>query len=218
MSSEPVDLEALLCAARAGRRDASDALLTALLPQLREQVHRRLEHSYRRHNGWIVSLFSTGDVVQDLALGLLRDLSAFRGSTVASLTAWLATQVEHRIVERLRYFGRDKRDQRRTLASESTVMSIADTAASPDADAERLETFALVRSVLDELPADERALLELGLDADLSWDEVAARLGLATAEAARQRHKRARARVSLILSRKHPDLFGGEGTASADAR
>ncbi|MBK8978617.1 MAG: sigma-70 family RNA polymerase sigma factor [Planctomycetes bacterium] len=197
--------------ARAGSSAAVDELFDLLLPRVRAQVHRRLAASYRPHNGWIAAVFSTGDVVQDLALGMLRNLPEFRGDTVAALTSWISSQIEHRIVERLRYFQRGKRDRRRQVAEVDAAATPARVEDSPEVRAESQEILAMLATALGELPDDERALLEQGLDPELSWAEVAIRLRLPGAEAARQRHKRARSRLCLRLARLHPELFLADG-------
>jgi RNA polymerase sigma factor (sigma-70 family) len=202
----------LLRAAQAGDRAAVAGLVTELLPQVRAMVHRRLEQSYRRHNDWVVSLFSTGDVVQDLLIGVLADLGRFRGADVRSLTAWLSAQVESRILERLRFFRSGKRDQRRVASLErspegAATAAIADPHASPAASAAAAELWSALQEAIAGLAEDERAVVEKSLDPEVSWEDVARELGLPSGEAARQRHKRARARLSLRLSARFPELF-----------
>lgn len=209
----PPDLMQLMRAARAGDRQAVAALITAVTPAVRTQVHQRLARSYRRHNDWAVSLFSTGDVVQDLLLGVIAELQAFRGGDAHSLMAWLAAQVEHRILERLRYFRAGKRDQRRVSSldetrAEALAATVSDPQPSPSVAAESAEIWVAIREAMTGLTDEERTLLEYGLDPDMQWLDVARALGLGSAEAARQRHKRARARLSLRLAARFPHLLG----------
>lgn len=202
----------VLRAAQRGDRAATTRVLEHVLPAVRRLVHQRLQRSYRRNNEWIVSLFSTGDVVQDLLIGALRDLARFDGESAQSLMAWLSAQVEHRILERLRFFRSAKRDQRRVIDLAGDGDAIADTLAdlrpSPSAASEAAEVWSAVQAALASLSDGERSVIEASLDPELSWADVALQLGLPTAEAARLRHRRAKARLSLRLAARYPHLFG----------
>jgi len=201
-----------LRAAQRGDRAAAARLLEHVLPEVRRMVHLRLQRSYRRHNEWIVSLFSTGDVVQDLLIGVLADVGRFRGDGEQGLMAWLSVQVENRIRDRLRFFRRGKRDQRlvRTLDAGTDVDvadAVADPQPSPSTATETAELWAAVQTAIASLAEGEREVLEASLDPELSWADVARRLDLPTAEAARLRHRRARVRLSLRLANSYPHLF-----------
>jgi RNA polymerase sigma-70 factor (ECF subfamily) len=82
-----------------------------------------------------------------------------------------------RVIDRLRARGRRSRvvvasteDTPAAAADASTVESAADTA-------EKNDEAARVRSVLNNLPAEQRETIELAFFEDLSHHEIAARLG-----------------------------------------
>jgi hypothetical protein len=43
-------------------------------PKVRAIVHNQLEHDFRKHHRWILPLFSTGDIVQEVFVGVVNGI------------------------------------------------------------------------------------------------------------------------------------------------
>lgn len=65
--------------ARAGDQDARNQILERFYPKVRELVHKKLEHDFRKNHRWILPLFSTGDIVQEVFVGVVNGAEGFVG-------------------------------------------------------------------------------------------------------------------------------------------
>jgi RNA polymerase sigma-70 factor (ECF subfamily) len=173
------DPEQLLRLVRAGSSAALGELLElyrdylALLVRL--QIGRRLQ-------GKVDPL----DVVQDTFLSAHRNFAQFRGTTEAELVGWLRQILASRMADLLRRFhGAQRRDVRleRELAVEldesSRVMDKGFVApgSTPSHQAARREQAVLLAEALGRLPEDYREVIVLHHLEDLSFPEVARRMG-----------------------------------------
>lgn len=87
---------ALLEAAKRSDPEALDTLVRRFYPEVQRIVHHRLAKDMRQHRPWIAARFSTGDVVQQVFEGVLRDLGAFAGETEEAFVGYLAAVVRTR--------------------------------------------------------------------------------------------------------------------------
>lgn len=207
-------LEDLLARAAAGERAAEGELLRELYPDVERHVHAALEREFRAHNRWMTPLFSTSDIVQDVFLGVVRGLrDDLRGRRERELRAWVAAQVEHRILDRLRFWRAARRDARRDARPNEDVASALQPVAhdpSPSRCAALDERQRLLSDALGELEPEQRALWQLRAEGGLEFGAIAERLGLGNGEAARGAFRRLRARLTVRLRRLGIDA-GGEG-------
>ncbi|MBK8978454.1 MAG: sigma-70 family RNA polymerase sigma factor [Planctomycetes bacterium] len=202
----PGDLAELIRRAAAGDRDARARLLESVYPRVRARVHRELELDFRRNHRWILPLFSTGDIVQDVFVGVLTALEGFQGDDDAALVRYLTTLVRNRLVDAVRYHEAERRDPQRKQPIGATDDGGAALPAGDDptpsmaaALAEQMETF---RAVLDTFPEQTRLLLERRLCDGAPFEELASELGWATPNAAGKAFRAAKARLLIRLQER----------------
>jgi RNA polymerase sigma-70 factor (ECF subfamily) len=143
---------------------------------------RAFEVIFDRHSGAGYSLAMrmcgrralAEDIVQEAFLSLWRSGSGYDRAR-GSVRSWVLSAVHNRAVDALRRAGakagRDVSDEgiaERLPAREAT-----------DAEVERRDESRRVRSALDELPADQRQVIELAYFGGLSHSQIAEMLDLA---------------------------------------
>ena len=172
-------LEQLLRQARSGDHQAFGRLLEVYRNYLtllaRYQIGRRLQGKA-----------DPSDVIQETFLEAHRDFVRFRGSTEAELVAWLRRILATNLANLAgRYCGTRRRDVRleRQLTEELDQSSraldrgLVARQSSPSDQAARRDQAVLLADALERLPADYRDVLVLRHLEDLSFPEVARRLG-----------------------------------------
>lgn len=195
-----VNLPDLLSRARAHDREALEALCERFYPSVRDMVHRELALDLRRGRPWLTALFSTGDVVHDVFLGVLRDLPQFQGEDERTFEGFLASAVTHRLIYMIRHHQAGCRDgRRRAPDAAAETLPRADDATSPTQAASRNEATAAVRSELVRLASRDRVLLEMRFRQEASYQAIAETFDLPSAEAARKAVRTARARLLVRL-------------------
>ncbi|MEO0477979.1 MAG: sigma-70 family RNA polymerase sigma factor [Planctomycetota bacterium] len=199
---------------RAGKGDttAQNDLIEAFYPRVQVIVHDRLRQDYRRSHEWILPLFSTGDVVQDVFRSVLQTKSAFESLSDASdeeaFVRLCATMVRNRLVDALRHHQAERRDVRREQSADregdgtsagpmSARFSAADPTPSVAADLQ--EQLSVFQEVLESFDERERGLLSLRLVEDASYDDCARDLGYPSPDAARKAFHKAQARLVVRL-------------------
>lgn len=190
------EVSVLLQQAARGERPALETLLTRVYPQVREMVHHRLERSFRRHHVWMAALFSTGDIVQEVFLEVVRGLEDVRCPNESEFVGWLAAQVQRRLIDAYRFHAAQRRDARRNHAIDSRHGGSAQASdPTPSQHAIQLERWQAAVQVMQGLSDRQRALLELRLVDGHSWLEVAQRLDYPSEDAARVAFASLRARL-----------------------
>lgn len=128
------------------------------------------------------------EVVQDVWLTLW-DRAGMFDPAQGSLPGWLCTIARNRATDRMRALARrpgalplsavfaTEDDADRALAAGSIVAS-ATSVGDPAQVVDELAMRDIMTTALSGLPADERAVLELGYYAELSQSEIAGRLGI----------------------------------------
>lgn len=184
----------LLEAWYAGDRAALEVLLAENLGWMRGVVRRELQGADR-------AKVETVDLVQDGVVRLLRRGPAYAPQNRAQLRALLAKV--------LRSVHRDERDRRLALRRDagreerlpSRVSGLAGPGAQegPGTVLDRRAQRDRVRRALARLEEPDREVLTLRQHEDLSFEAIAERLGLDSADAARMRHNRAVQKLARLL-------------------
>lgn len=165
-------------------------------PLVSGRVHRLLDRDLRRGRPWLGAVLSTGDIVHEVFLGVVRDFEDFRGRSEHAFVAYLARLVHNRLIDAVRHHEASRRDQRRL---ERDVVELCDPEVSPGSRLTRGEDASLLATILLRLPERDRALLRGRLEDDESFQALAKSLGYASADSARKMFRRVQARVLAML-------------------
>jgi RNA polymerase sigma-70 factor (ECF subfamily) len=192
--------EQLLAAARRGDRDARGRLLEMNRPSLtllaRLEIDRRLQGKA-----------DPADVVQETFLDAHRDFEKFRGTTEKEFLAWLrqvlVTSLAGLVRRYLQTKGRDvhlERDLAVEVDQSSQVLDRGQVVpqSTPSQQAACREQAAVLAEALEQLPADYREVIILRHLEDLTFPEVARRMGR-TPEADKKLWARALTRLRNFL-------------------
>lgn len=180
----------------AGDSSALDELLQRELPWIRELVKRRMGAVLRAAG-------SSSDLVQDVVVSILRTGPRFLIQDQRQFRAFLARVAENVILDQLAWHTAARRDLRRAepLPSRDSVV-VLDGSRQPEprpsqaAAAE--EEKALVWIGLRLLEPGDREVIELRDYQELSFPDIAARLG-GSEDAVRMRYNRALPRLAQVL-------------------
>jgi RNA polymerase sigma-70 factor, ECF subfamily len=168
MTEDPANL---IDRARAGSREALEALVVAHLPALRAYVRVQANRELRE-------LESCSDLVQSACREVLTDLSSFEYRSEATFRAWLYRCAERKIVDRVRFHQRARRDSRREEQAdgESRLLDCYATFCTPGLEAVASEEEARIEEAIESLPATYREALRLRFVVGLSNQEIAEQL------------------------------------------
>ena len=108
--------------AASGDARARQTLIEGFYPTVKRLVHAQLSRSFRHNHAWIYPLFSTGDVVHDVLVDVMRGVDAFAGDEEAEFAAYLASAVSHRLIDAVRHHQAGCRDVRRREAATVAVV------------------------------------------------------------------------------------------------
>jgi RNA polymerase sigma factor (sigma-70 family) len=191
----------MLEAARTGDEQALSDLFERFYPRVQGLVHRSLASDLRLNRPWLNSLFSTGDVVQDVFQSVLRDLDGFRGQDEDAFAGYLAIIVRNRLLDSIRFHQAARRDRRRVGSAVEDV-DPASSAVGPSTQVTSAEDMARFSEALTTFPERERLLLRERLERNEQFQTLANRLGYPSADAARKAFYSAQAR--LLVRLQHP--------------
>jgi RNA polymerase sigma-70 factor (ECF subfamily) len=172
----------LLDRARAGDRDALEALFVRHLKPLQRWARGRLPAAAR-------DLADTDDLVQNTLLQTFKRLDTFEPRHVGALQAYLRQTVLNRIRDELRRTGR-RPDHINLDDVELASMQ------SPLEAAIGREGVARYERALAQLTALEREAIIARIEMGYSYEELAAMLGVTSADAARKAAQRALVRLT----------------------
>ncbi len=118
------------------------------------------------------------DALQEICLQIWRRAAAY-DSAQSSVFSWAVLLTRSRVIDRLRARGRRMRVVAGSIDDESNniVLSNASTAETTADTVNRNEEATRMRSILNELPAEQREAIELAFFADLTHHQIAAQLG-----------------------------------------
>lgn len=172
----------LLARAREGDADALNELFARYLPPLKRWARGRLP-------GWTRDLRDTDDIVQETLVQTLRRIDEFNPRHEGALQAYLRQAVVNRVRDEVRRVGR--RPPPAELSDEHE-----DPAFSPLEQAIGHEAAARYEAALQRLKPEERELIVARVEMGNSYQQIAARHGKASADAARMAVSRALVRLA----------------------
>jgi RNA polymerase sigma factor (sigma-70 family) len=187
-----------LQAARRGDAEALEFLAERFYPVVQRLVHRRLELDLRASRPWLATRFSTGDVVQEVFLGVLKDLGAFAGDNEGAFVGYLAMVVRNRIIDAIRFHEAERRDGRRVGLS-ADQLDLAGPGDDPAAGLRAAEEQTRLREALMRFEPREQLLLRARLESLATFRELAEQLGYHDESGARRAYYAAHARLALAL-------------------
>jgi RNA polymerase sigma factor (sigma-70 family) len=196
------ELEVTITAARSGDRAALDRVCARFYPRVARMVHRTLAQDLRGARPWLGSLFSTGDVVQEVFLSVLRDLGEFRGNSEWALMNYLATLTRNRLVDAIRFHEAARRDRRRLGEEPEALEGYEDRDAGPEGHAIADEQAARFHDVLASFPERDRILLRERIENRVTFEQLATMLGYASGDSTRKAFHAAQARLLFRLRRR----------------
>jgi RNA polymerase sigma factor (sigma-70 family) len=194
-----MDFTESLRRAQRGDRGALDQLFARFYPSVQAMVHRSLASDLRLKRPWLGALFSTGDVVQEVFFGVLRDIDHFEGEGEAAFTSFLATMVKNRLLDAIRHHEAGRRDRRRMTDPADTTVDAPAGGANPPTIAAMREQVGCLKQLLAEFPVRDGMLLRLRLEGEESFRAIADQLGYPSEDAARKAFCVAQARLLLKL-------------------
>jgi len=174
-----------------------DELVAEELPRLRAFVRAHLPPQLRLRE-------SSSDLVQSVCRSLLVDQRRFEFRSETEFRAWLFTVARTKILEKLRFHGREKRDMGREQglddSAASAIFDAYQTSTTPSQDAQSREQVAILERAIDELEPDHREVVTLVRLAGLPFTEAATVMGR-TPDATRMLLGRALIKLAEALRR-----------------
>jgi RNA polymerase sigma-70 factor, ECF subfamily len=187
LSDEPT--VELVSRARAGDRQAVEALLQRCLPPLKRWAHGKLPPAAR-------DSLDTGDLVQEAALRALKRLDVFEPRHVGAMQAYLRQSVINRVRDEVR------RVRRRPAVEELQTDHHPADSTSPFEAALRAQSYERYHQALEALQPRDRKLVVARVEAQWSYVEITNRFGLPTVDAARVAVGRALKRLAKEMKAK----------------
>ncbi len=186
--------------ARAGDRAALDELLTRHLPQLHAYVRVRLGHAVRARE-------SSLDVVQSVCRELLAAPGEFTFQGDERFRGWLFTAALHKIRDKQRFHGRERRDAGREqeLVEDEPVWLRAASWLTPSIDAIGGETARALAAAMASLSEEHREVVTMARLVGLPHAVIAEVLGRSEA-AVRQLLVRALLKLAAELRARGVEL------------
>ena len=195
---DPAETRRLLGRARGGDREAVEELFIRHRPYLRRLVEVRLDPRLRPR-------VDASDVVQEAQLEAARRLECYLQGPALPFRLWLRQLAYERLLMLRRFhLGAARRSLGREVAlpdrsAQLLARQLLAAGSTPSQRLDRQELASRVRRAVATLPAIDREVLVMRTFEDLSFEDVAALLGVDPA-AARKRHGRALLRLHTALS------------------
>ena len=161
----------LLQHARQGRREALGALFARYRPRLERWAAGRLPLFAR-------SLLDTGDLVQEALLGALESVDSIEIRGPGTFEAYVRQSILNRIRDQIRW-------ARRRVGSETASERLVDPSPSPLENAIGADVVLRYEEAMARLSPEDRQLLHLRIELDLSYEEIATVLARSSPNATR---------------------------------
>jgi RNA polymerase sigma-70 factor (ECF subfamily) len=186
--SDPESTVRLLERARAGDRQALDAVFARCVPRLRRWAAGRLPR-------WARDFADTQDLVQEAVIQTFRRIEEFEPRGEGALQAYLRQAVMNRIRDELRRFGR-----RGEVAELDSDLSGGEP--SPLESAIGHETTERYERALASLRPEDREAIIARVELGYKHQELAEALGKPSPDAARKAAERALVRLAAEMNRQ----------------
>jgi RNA polymerase sigma-70 factor (ECF subfamily) len=183
---------ALIGRARAGSGEALDALFGRCAPRLLALIRLRMGPSLRAR-------LESRDILQATLLKSFQQISTLRSAETVALMAWLARIAENEIRDQADRAGRQRRDVEREAPVNEEVAAIAADLPSALTRVILDERAARLEEALESLSADHREVILLRKFEELSFAEIASRMGRSE-DACRMLLARAMTALTLTLA------------------
>ncbi len=159
---------------RAASRDkqALEALLVRHLPQLQGWLRLRMGPILRSRE-------TPEDLVQSVAREALGELSEFQWRGEAAFKHWLYTRAQHKLQDRVKYFGAQKRDPAKEISQpqdSQALLACYGNLCTPSRELAAHEALQRIESAFDELPEDYKEAITLYRLCGLDYPEIAIRM------------------------------------------
>ena len=206
MTSETPEQTELLERAQSGDEQACRELLLHVADRLERYIADKMP---QKHQG----SFSTEDILQEVLLGIHRDLSSYSPQSGASFYSWCYRIADNRLLDAIRRVERKKRGGDRKKIEGSPEQSGADfiegvpgNVTSPSVRVVRKEKADALHDALEELPENQREALKMRFIENRSQNSIAGRLAVTQAAVEgllkRGKHKLADMLASLSSRRR----------------
>jgi RNA polymerase sigma-70 factor (ECF subfamily) len=182
---------ALLLAARAGSADALDRLYQRVSGRLLAIVRLRMGRDLR-------SRMESQDILQATLIKSFERLDQFAGGDGATLMAWLARIAENEIRDQADFQHRQRRDIAASIPLDAAHELMATRVRSAFSQVAIGEDVARLEAALEKLDPDHREVIVLRKLEELSFKEIAGRMGR-TEDACRMLLARAMVALTLTL-------------------
>ena len=177
----------LLARLRQGDEAARDELIRRYWPRLERWARGRLPRGAR-------DLYETGDLVQETMLATLRRLPEFEPEHDGALAAYFRAV----ILNRIRSLARQSQQRGQKVDLDGSMAVLGPSPLEEIIGLDALETY---ERALRRLRADDQLAIQLKIEFDLPYDEIALELGKPTLVAARMAVSRALARLAKEMRR-----------------
>ena len=196
-SLKTTELHDLVDRIQAGDRQAADALLRRSAEQL-ENLARKMLHDFPAVRRWE----QTGDVLQNALTRLLNTLANVTPDNVAGYFKLAAQAVRRELLDMARHYTGPLGPGTHHESLPDGALPHSSWGTGP-AEVRNLERWAAFHEAVEQLPAEDRELLELGYYEGLKNDEMARVLGV-DERTVRRRWNRASRRLLLVLGNEIP--------------
>lgn len=175
----------LLGRAKAGDREALEALTARYLPRLARWASGRLP-PYAR------SLFDTSDLVNETLLKAIQGLDGIEVRGPGGFQAYVRQAVLNRISDQVRW-------ARRRPGGDDLPEDVHDASPSPLENAIGAEVLGRYERALGQFGEEEQRLLHLRIELDFDYEEIAAMMDRPSPDAARMAVQRALRKLADIM-------------------
>jgi RNA polymerase sigma-70 factor (ECF subfamily) len=162
----------LVDAAKGGDAAAHSEICRQVQSQLNRMANQQLDAKLRRK-------LNPSDIVQATMVRMVKGFGDFRGSSSAEFYGWLNSILKNEVNSTRRDFQRQRRDIRRETEPASVVYrQLAESNSnSPELRMQANEKMARLQDIIERLPSDYGQVIELRSIQELSFEEVAKRMG-----------------------------------------
>lgn len=178
------DFHSLIERAKRGDDDAIAALYDRYGGAVSSVIRARLSPLLRQH-------YDTLDLWQSVFVEVLRELPRFEDRGERAFRNWLAVKGRSKVDAKLRKHVGPARRRVAVRLETTAVEGLGDLGPDPAARVEREDSCRALERALAGLVEIDRSVVRLRTQGGLDFDEIAARVGIVSADAARKRYARA---------------------------